>query len=112
MVGVAAFDVKESLGSAARRVRISKPGTYRITILAGGSPAVGVYPVAAIRIDGEAVARVALMHGDTRAYVAMADLPAGEHQLSVAFVNDAQIGGEDRDLYLSAVGFAPARGGQ
>jgi len=92
-----------TMGSATKRVRIARPGTYRITVLAGGSAAAGVFPVAAIGIDGKAVARVALMQGDTRAYVAMADLPAGEHQLSVAFVNDAQIGGEDRNMFLDAV---------
>jgi len=90
-------------GRATTKVRVPKAGTYRVTIHAGGTQAAGVYPVAAIQVGDKAVARVALMQGKVRAYVAMADLPAGEHDLSVAFVNDAQIGGEDRNMYLDAV---------
>lgn len=90
-------------GRATVKVRIAEAGTYRVTVHAGGTQAAGVYPVVAIQIAGKAIARIALMQGETRAYVAMADLPAGEHELGVAFVNDAQVGDEDRNLFLDAV---------
>ena len=84
-------------------VKIAKAGLYRLDVIAGGTPAEGVYPHAQLRANGEVVAGVQLLQKAPKAYPALAQLPAGEVELVVDYVNDAQVGGEDRNLMLDAI---------
>ena len=90
-------------GTATGSIDLARDGLYRITLIAGGTPNQGIYPLARIRLDGEAVADVALSEGRVRPYVTLAELPSGRHDIAVAFVNDTNAGGEDRNMVLDAI---------
>ena len=92
-----------SAGKASAAAEVPKPGLYAITLIAGGTPAQGGWPQAAISWNGKTVAMVGLTGADLRSYPALAELPGGAGKLGVAFVNDVQIGLEDRNLTVDAI---------
>ena len=75
-------------------------GTYPLTVVAGGTPNGGVYPLVEISVNGAPVAQVSLAEGAVRPYRCLVELPRGRCALRAAFVNDANVGGEDRNFVL------------
>jgi len=86
-------------------VDIARAGAYRMEIVAGGTPAKGIYPIVQAILDGRSLGEVELVGGAWRAYSLRAALPAGKHTLRLAYVNDLQSPPEDRNLRLDKVVF-------
>lgn len=86
-------------------IEVAVSGRYTLEIVASGSPAAGVYPLVAVRIDGKEVGQVQLTGGSWRPYQLEAELVQGTHQLQVVFLNDFNQDGEDRNLMFDKVTF-------
>ena len=82
------------------------PGLVR----AWGTPAVGVWPEMALLVDGRAVKTVTVGGAQRADYRFDVDLAAGIHEIAAAFLNDAVIGKEDRNLYLDRFTISPPSG--
>jgi hypothetical protein len=92
-----------SAGEASGPAAVPKAGLYPITVIAGGTSAQGGWPQVVVSWNGKAVALVGLAGGEMQPYATLAELPGGDGRLGVAFVNDVQSGGEDRNLTVDAV---------
>ncbi|MBM4032238.1 MAG: hypothetical protein FJ291_10675, partial [Planctomycetes bacterium] len=86
-------------------IEVAAAGRYTMELMAGGTPCQGVYPHVEIRIDGKKAGEVQLTSGGLRPYPIAIELPAGKHELALAFTNDLNVGGEDRNLTLDKVVF-------
>lgn len=90
-------------------------GSYDVTVRAYGSLAGGIAPDMTLVIDGTTVKTWTV--SNLAPYAAqpvftLANLTAGNHVISVGFTNDAQVGTEDRNLWVDNVKFVgPAGGG-
>jgi hypothetical protein len=89
-----------SNGELGDNIRITTPGAYQIIIRAWGSVAGGVWPEMALLVDGEPVKTVSVNSTNHTDYSFTVNLPTGIHEIAAAFLNDAVIGKEDRNLYL------------
>jgi len=86
-------------------IQVAAAGRYSMELVASGTPAAGVYPLVELAIDGKPVGRVQLTSGAWRSYFLDLDLPAGNHDLRLSFVNDLNANGEDRNLRLDKMTF-------
>ncbi len=86
-------------------IEVAAAGRYTMEVVAGGTPCQGVYPHVEISVDGKKAAEVQLTTGGLRPYPVAIELPEGKHELSLAFTNDLNVGGEDRNLTLDKVVF-------
>jgi hypothetical protein len=87
-------------------IEVAAAGRYSMELVALGTPAAGVYPLVEVGIDGKKVGQVQLASGASRSYFLDVQLPAGNHDLRLSFVNDYSANGEDRNLMLDKVTFA------
>ncbi len=92
-----------SNGHVGQPVRVAATGTYRVVVRAWGSPAAGVWPEMALLVDGRAVKTVSVDQAKPKDYPFQVELVAGDHEIAAAFLNDALIGKEDRNLYLARI---------
>jgi hypothetical protein len=97
-----------SNGSVPALVTVPDDGLYRIRVSAYGQQAGPALPQMAIRVDEKdlLVTFVAAVGGASAVYEVMADLAAGEHSVSAAFLNDfyeADLG-NDRNLIIDWLG--------
>jgi GH35 family endo-1,4-beta-xylanase len=99
-----------SNGRVGQPLRIATGGPHQIVIRAWGSPAAGVWPEMALLVDGRAVKTVTVGRGEPADYRFRVDLTAGIHEIAAAFLNDAIIGSEDRNLYLDRITVTPPAG--
>ena len=76
---------------------------YTVVVRAWGSPAAGIWPEMALLVDGLEVKFVAVNRGSSADDSFGVDLQEGPHELAAAFLNDARIGPEDRNLYLERI---------
>jgi GH35 family endo-1,4-beta-xylanase len=97
-------------GDVGDYVRAEKDGQYELVLRAYGSPCKGVWPLAEVRVDGNAVASVTVGTKEFADYTLKFSLTAGLHTVTVAFTNDAMEGGEDRNLYLGSLELRPLSG--
>ncbi len=86
-------------------VEVARAGRYGVDLVAGGSPAQGVYPIVEVSLGDRSLGTVELVGGSMRPYRIEADLPAGVQTLTVTFTNDGGGAGEDRNLYVDQVVF-------
>jgi len=86
-------------------IQVAAVGRYTMEIVASGSPAEKVYPHIDVALDGKKIGEVQLTTGGWRPYPLAVELPAGQHELLLAFTNDLNVGGEDRNLSLDKVVF-------
>jgi len=77
---------------------------------ARGTPAAGQWPRMALLVNGRARRTVVVDSAEPADYVFQAELPAGACELGVAFLNDAVIGREDRNLILDRITVSPPAG--
>jgi hypothetical protein len=92
-----------SSGTAAHVFRIIKSGYYRIVVLAGGTSAEGIYPRFEISINGKTSGSMTLTDGRINPYALLVELPHGEVEMKLAFVNDTRTATEDRNLLVDAI---------
>jgi hypothetical protein len=93
-------------GYIAGPLQVATSGRYTMEIFAGGSPAQGEFPIIEVLLDGRKVTSVQTTAFDCRPYPVSVDLTQGKHELRLAFVNDLNVGGEDRNLFLEKVVFS------
>ena len=74
----------------------------------GGSASAGGFPVVEVRIDGSACGSIPLVDGPFRDYAAHVQAPPGVHRVSLAFINDSNEGGQDRNLFIRDLTIQPA----
>ena len=86
-------------------VEVAAAGRYAVELVASGTPAGGVYPLVEVHLDGRRIGQVQLTGGGWRPYWLAVDLPQGRHELALAFVNDLNRNGEDRNVMLERVTF-------
>jgi len=87
-------------------IEVAAPGRYTMELVASGSSAQGVYPLVEVAVDGRPVGKIQLTAGSWRSYFLGLDLPAGSRELRLSFLNDLNLGGEDRNLRLDKVRFS------
>ncbi|MBT3379270.1 MAG: hypothetical protein HN742_03605 [Lentisphaerae bacterium] len=90
-------------GTATVKTTIARAGLHRLVLVAGGSSMMGVYPCVQVTTDSGETCQIALAEGTVKAHPTIMRFPAGEVELTIAFVNDGSGGGEDRNLVLDAV---------
>jgi hypothetical protein len=86
-------------------LEVAETGRYSLELVASGTPAQGVYPLVEVQLDGRKCGQISLTAGSWRSYFLNLELTAGGHELRLAFVNDANLGGEDRNLLLDKITF-------
>ena len=86
-------------------IHVAVSGRFAVEVVASGTPAAGVYPLVAVRIDGQEIGRVPLTSGNWRPYPLNVELDRGAHELELAFLNDRNQEGEDRNLMLDKIVF-------
>jgi GH35 family endo-1,4-beta-xylanase len=101
-----------SAGEVGDYVRADAAGTYDLVIRARGTPCQGVWPLAQVMVDGGAGPTVTVNTRDFADYTLKVEISQGVHTVTVAFLNDALEGGEDRNLYLDRLDLRPAAGGK
>ena len=114
-VGKIAFFRKEeselglfSAGVVGADFECIRDGEYSVVLSGHSTPARGEYAEARISIDGRTLETVMVSSAATAEFDAGAlRLGKGKHRVEVAFVNDLQAGGEDRNLLVRGVGFRP-----
>ncbi len=96
-----------SNGRVGQSLRFTTAGNYGIVVRAWGSPAAGVWPEMALLVDGRAVKTVTVGSAQRANYRFDVELAAGIHEIAAAYLNDAVIGKEDRNLYLERFTIIP-----
>jgi len=99
-----------SNGRVGQSLRFARAGNYGIVVRGWGSPAGGVWPEMALLVDGRAVKTIAVAGAQRADYRFDVDLAVGIHEIAAAFLNDAIIGKEDRNLYLDRFTISPPPG--
>jgi hypothetical protein len=92
-------------GYVETEVEVARAGRYTVELVAGGSPAEGVYPIVELSMGDRSLGQVELTTGTMKGYPLTADLAAGVQKLRVTFANDRNTAGEDRNLYVDRVVF-------
>jgi hypothetical protein len=99
-----------SNGRVGQPLRFKNADIYGIVVRAWGSPAGGIWPEMALLVDSKAVKTVTVGRREPEDYRFDVDLAAGVHEIAAAFLNDALIGKEDRNLYLERFTISPPPG--
>ncbi|MFO0729048.1 MAG: carbohydrate-binding domain-containing protein [Myxococcota bacterium] len=76
------------------------PGDYRFTIRARGTPAAGLGPDMELRVNGQLLTTFTNIGTALTSEVFTATLPAGAGNVTLSFINDAYMNGEDRNLLV------------
>ena len=99
-----------SNGRVGQPLRFATGDTYRVVVRAWGSPAAGVWPEMGLMVDGRIAKSVTVGSDEPADYRFELELTAGIHEIAAAFLNDAVIGREDRNLYLDHLTIIPPTG--
>jgi GH35 family endo-1,4-beta-xylanase len=99
-----------SNGHVGQPIRIATAGKYGVVVRAWGSPAGGVWPEMSLLVDGRAVRTVNVGQAKPKDYPFQMELTTGDHEIAAAFLNDALVGKEDRNLYLARITIIPPSG--
>lgn len=91
-----------SNGRVEQPIQIPQTGKYQVVVQAWGSSAGGIWPEMALLIDGQ-IKKTVSVTSDPKDYRLEMELTAEIHEIAVAFLNDAVIGKEDRNLYLKKI---------
>ena len=88
-------------------VRFTASGYYTFQVTAGGTPAVGVLPQVGVVVDGVTQASFFLTTTNLALYTVTLPIPAGTHQIGLAFLNDYYANGQDRNAAFSLLTIIP-----
>jgi len=99
-----------SNGRVGQPLRFATGETYSVVVRAWGSPAAGVWPEMGLMVDGRIAKSVTVGSGEPADYRFEIELTAEIHEIAAAFLNDAVIGREDRNLYLDHLTIIPPTG--
>ncbi len=96
-----------SNGRIQSSILITTSGSYTFEVIAGGTPAVGILPQVAITVDGVNKTNWFLTTPAMTSYKFTLTLTAGTHTVGLAFLNDANPAGEDRNAYFDRLVITP-----
>ncbi|NSW56571.1 MAG: hypothetical protein HPY44_11185 [Armatimonadetes bacterium] len=101
-------------GSSTASVDIQIPadGAYILGVVAGGSPALGVYPTGTVSVDGRVLGAFSCQDSGMRTYTVSGELAAGTHRAVIRFTNDYNSATEDRNLIVEALKVAADDGSE
>lgn len=99
-----------SVGELGDHVRLARAGTYTVTVRARGTPAGGIWPCMAFSTDGTRRRTVTVGSRELKGYEFTIEVGRGVHRIAVGFLNDALLGGEDRNLYIGSIKIEPPQG--
>jgi len=91
-------------------IKFDKKGKYTVTIKAKGEKAAGEWPAMELFADTVSVKRWCVEKAEFTDYSAEIELEGGVHQLLVAFRNDFNAQGEDRNLHIASIRITPPEG--
>jgi hypothetical protein len=95
------FAILASSGTVTGPMDFGRDGHWLIGCRSKGTPAAGVWPRLRVLLDRKELGHITINSDQPSTYAVLAQAPAGKHDLAFSFVNDAQIGKEDRNVYLS-----------
>ena len=101
-----------SNGEVGEYVRVEVGGTYEVVVRARGTSCKGVWPLMQVTVDGGQGPTVTVGSRDLAEYTLKVEIPAGAHQVAVAFLNDEVAADEDRNLFLESIEIRPPAGGK
>jgi hypothetical protein len=96
-----------SNGRIESQVRITSAGNYTFEVIAGGTTAQGVYPQVAITVNGANRTNWFLTTTAMTRYAFSIYLGVGTYSLGLAFLNDANPAGEDRNAAFDRLTLTP-----
>jgi hypothetical protein len=97
-----------SNGEMWANVRWASAAATRFTVHAGGTPLGGIYPHVELKIDRARIASFDVAGRTPAPYVlGPFEIPAGLHDVAIAFTNDANAPPEDRNLQVKKLEIAP-----
>ena len=99
-----------SNGRVGQIIRFTSAGKFQVVVRAWGSVAGGVWPEMALLVDGLSIRTVSVTGTNHADYRFEVELKPGIHEVAAAFLNDALIGKEDRNLYLERFTILPPEG--
>ena len=83
-------------------------GTKRVTVVARGDPAAGIWPEMEVRVNGTLVMSLSVSRDTWWPYAAAITLAQGAHTIEVRFTNDGNVNGDDRNLLVDFASIEPA----
>jgi len=87
-------------------IRIAVVGRYTVELVAKGTPLDGVFPLVDVYLDEGKLGQVQIASESWWSYPLAIELPAGTHELTLEFVNDANRPGEaDRNVMYDKLVF-------
>ncbi|MEI7808461.1 MAG: carbohydrate-binding domain-containing protein, partial [Verrucomicrobiota bacterium] len=96
-----------SNGRMETSVRITASGSYAFEVIAGGTAVTNVLPQVAITVDGTSKTNWFLTSTNMTSYKFTLTLTAGTHTIGLAFLNDLNYGGQDRNAYFDRMVIIP-----
>ncbi len=90
-----------SNGELGEYLQFPANGTYAVKVRAWGSVCQGVWPEMALLLDGEQVQTQTVGSAEPDDYAFQLKTAVGAQTVTLAFLNDAVAGGEDRNLYIA-----------
>ena len=92
-----------SNGYIQQSVNFPTTGTYNFQVLARGAIAAGVWPIMEIRIDQVVKSTFTVNNTNWTSFSSQISVPAGSHNVAIAFTNDLYAPPADRNLYVDKV---------
>jgi hypothetical protein len=93
-------------GTVEAEIECASAGTYTVFVNGRSDPALGVFAKAGVTIDDRAVGEVELKSSAEATFLAgVIALEEGAHLLRVQYTNDLYAPGQDRNLYVTGIGF-------
>ena len=99
-----------SAGEVGEYLDFADGGRYKVAVTAFGSSAGGVWPQMSLQINGATIDSVPVANAKSQVYVFVVKCAKGPARVVVTFDNDAVIGNQDRNLYLSRIEITPPQG--
>jgi hypothetical protein len=96
-------------GSARWMIQIPQAGLYQFGLIARGTPAQGVYPIAQVLLDSQPLGILYIAKRESAYYGIKFRADAGAHQITVIYNNDLQAPPEDRNLYVDRYMISPGQ---
>jgi len=93
-------------GTVEAQFQCMTEGLYTVVINGRSTPAQGQFAIASVAVNGQEVGEAEIKTGfGRRFHIGEIRLSQGKHNVTVAFTNDLNRDGEDRNLYIRGIGF-------
>jgi len=112
-IDVAAYSTNGSVfymnsgGNIQVSVAFTTTGTYKFDLIASGTPAVGVWPIVQLKVDGGVRKAFSVTNTSFGHYSISLSIAAGTHVVGLAFINDYYAPPEDRNAAVEQLMISP-----